>query len=111
MSNREKVIKQDEATYQLVFEQSTKNIFGFSLCSECGKAITNRFRDNSGRVVARYQYSHILSKGAFPEYRHNPLNFNILCMDDHQQWETGDRKSMRIYEKNQQIIEQLKNGE
>lgn len=51
--------------------------------------------------------SHILSRGAYPEFAHNKKNYNILCLKHHNQWETGDRESMSIYEKNQKIIQEL----
>lgn len=52
--------------------------------------------------------SHILTRGAFPEMAHDPRNVNILCFEHHNQWENGNRKAMRIYEKNQETIERLK---
>lgn len=52
--------------------------------------------------------SHILTRGAHPEMAHDPRNINILCAEMHDKWENGDRKAMRIYDKNQRLIEQLK---
>jgi hypothetical protein len=52
--------------------------------------------------------SHILSRGAHPEMAKDARNINILCFEMHNKWEFGDRRSMRIYEKNQKIIELLK---
>lgn len=52
--------------------------------------------------------SHILSRGAFPEMRYDPRNVNILSLQAHNQWEFGDRTKMRIYQKNQVIIQKLK---
>ncbi len=52
--------------------------------------------------------SHILTRGAFPEMAHDPRNINILCFEMHNKWENGKREEMRIYAKNQAIIEQLK---
>ena len=52
--------------------------------------------------------SHILTRGAHPEMAHDPRNVNILCFEAHNRWENGNRKSMRIYESNQLIIETLK---
>lgn len=52
--------------------------------------------------------SHILTRGAHPEIAHDPRNINILCLKHHNQWENGERRSMRIWLKNQQTIEQLK---
>ena len=52
--------------------------------------------------------SHILTRGAHPEMAHDPRNVNILSFDQHNRWENGDRKNMRIFAGNQIIIEQLK---
>ena len=52
--------------------------------------------------------SHILTRGAHPEMAHDPRNVNILCFEQHNRWENGDRERMRIYRSNQRIIEQLK---
>lgn len=52
--------------------------------------------------------SHILTRGAHPEMAHDPRNINILCFEQHNRWENGDRERMRIYRSNQRIIEQLK---
>jgi hypothetical protein len=52
--------------------------------------------------------SHILSRGAHPEMATDGRNINILCFNCHQQWETGKREKMRIFEKNQKTIELLK---
>jgi hypothetical protein len=52
--------------------------------------------------------SHILSRGAHPEMARDPRNNNILSFDNHRKWEVGDRKSMRIYQRNELTIELLK---
>ena len=52
--------------------------------------------------------SHILTRGAHPELAHDPRNVNILCLEAHNQWENGNRESMRIYRSNQIRIEQLR---
>lgn len=52
--------------------------------------------------------SHILTRGAYPDMAFDPRNINLLCFDMHNKWENGNRKSMRIYERNMKIIEQLK---
>lgn len=50
-----------------------------------------------------------MTRGGNPEMANDPRNINILCLEHHNQWENGNRKAMRIYEKNQKIIEELKN--
>lgn len=67
-------------------------------CEECMKPLKNYW---SGWV------SHILSRGGFPEMAHDTRNANILCEKHHSQWETGNRKTMRIYRPNLVIIEKL----
>lgn len=52
--------------------------------------------------------SHILTRGAHPDMAHDPRNVNILCFEAHNRWENKDRENMRIYRKNQLLIEQLK---
>ena len=69
------------------------------MCEECGKPL---------RYYSATYVSHILTRGSHPEMAHDIRNVNILCFEHHQQWETGDRQSMRIYEKNLRRIEQLK---
>lgn len=68
-------------------------------CEECGKFIP---------CPSAVNVSHILTRGAHPEKAHDPRNVNILCYECHARWENGDRQNMKIYEKNQKIIEKLR---
>lgn len=52
--------------------------------------------------------SHILTRGAFPEMATDPRNINLLCFEQHNRWENGDRENMRIYPGNMATIELLK---
>lgn len=61
------------------------------------------------REYSSVYVSHILTRGAHPDMAHDPRNINILCFNHHNQWENGDRRAMRIYEKNVETIELLKN--
>lgn len=98
---RQKQIEMDEYTYEEVFNSKPH------ICEECGTPLPDEFRDEEGSVIFREQYSHIATKAAYPEFRNDKRNFNRLCAVDHMQWEFGDRESMKIYEPNQKIIEQL----
>lgn len=69
-------------------------------CEECDKYLGDKWE--------RYMFSHILSKGSQPRLRHNKDNINLLCLEHHQMWEFGDKKSMRIYPGNERMIELLK---
>ena len=99
-----KKIKEDEKVYELLWNSKPH------YCEECGKFLGDDFRSESGFVIDKFRYSHILTKGSHPEHRHNLTNFNILCLEHHQQWEVGDRSKMKIFENNVKIMERLKNG-
>jgi len=91
----------DERTYEEVFSNKP------NVCEECGCTLPDEFRDGNGMIIMRGRFSHILSKAAFPEFRNDTRNFNLLCNQHHDQWEFHDRESMRIYDKNQEIIQKL----
>jgi len=95
---RKEVLRKDREIYKKVFEKSTHE------CEECGKYIVDEFEDEEGNINAIFQYSHILSKGAKVEYRHEIWNFNILCLECHQKWENGNRYEMKIFPKNKEEI-------
>ncbi len=69
------------------------------VCEECGKPITHPSAIN---------VSHILTKGSNPAMAYDCRNVNILCPEHHSVWENGDRQSMRIYDRNNERIELLK---
>ena len=68
-------------------------------CAECMRPL----RQYSATYVA-----HIMTRGAHPETAHDCRNVNILCFSHHSVWENGNRKNMRIYQRNLQIVEELK---
>jgi len=105
---RKLVLEKDRETYLKVFNSKPH------VCEECrlNNKITrlpDEFEDEDGNINAIWQYSHIMTKSAFPEYRNNPLNFNRLCLEHHQVWEFGDREKMKIFTLNQLTIQKLKN--
>jgi hypothetical protein len=102
LEKRRKVLKKDRELYFYWF--STKPCE----CEECGAGLPDIFENDDGSIVYIAQYSHILSKGAFPEFRHHKLNGNRLCLFHHNQWEFGDRESMKIFKSNQKIIQEIK---
>lgn len=100
-----------------------REVFGHSLSSRGDVvAANNRFYhwmwqhkkhicEETMRPLRNYSsafISHILTRGAHPEMGHDPRNINILFTTAHNQWETGDRKKMRIYPANMRTIELLK---
>src|ERR1035437_5130074 len=70
-----------------------------NICEECNKVLP-RF--------SRMFISHILSKGAFPNLRHNFENYQKLCADCHIRFETGARKGMKTYPEIEKRIQKLK---
>lgn len=69
------------------------------ICAECMRPL----RQYSATYV-----SHIMTRGAHPETAHDCRNVNILCFSHHSVWENGNRKNMRIYQRNLKIVEELK---
>jgi hypothetical protein len=95
-------VQKDQSTYLEVFLKSP------NVCEECGNALPDEFRDENGSINCIGQFSHILSKAAYPEFRNDARNFNRLCPNPcHDRWESHDKENMNIYEKNQIIIQQL----
>lgn len=91
-------IKEDEEFYEKIFHLKP------CVCENCGAKLPNQFRDENGKIIARYQYSHILSKGSWPQYRHEEWNMMKNCLKCHQEWEFGNKQAMPIYKKCKQII-------
>ena len=100
-SSTQDKIDLDEKFYQECFNLSNHQ------CEECGVLLPTEFRDDSGKVTARWRYSHILPKSTFPELRHNIDNINHLCLVHHTQWDFGDKKTMKIYEINRKKFPNL----
>lgn len=89
-----KVIDEDTAVYEKLWAKRPHR------CEECGKWL--------GDTWSRHNFSHIISKGAYIQLRHDERNFNILCLEHHNQWEYGKRDLMKIRVKNEGVINQLK---
>lgn len=87
-------IKLDEEFYEKCFNLSDHK------CEECGTQLPDIFRDENGKVAARWRYSHIIPKSIASKLRHVVKNINHLCLRCHSKWENGDRESMKIYEEN-----------
>ncbi len=103
IKKRKETLRKDRALYLHIF--NTKN----NECEECSKQLPSEFENEEGKIIYIAQYSHILSKGAFPEFRHHKLNINRLCLKCHEKWEFGDKKNMKIFNSNQKLIERMKN--
>lgn len=88
------MLELDEEFYKKCFDNSDHK------CEECNCDLPTNFRNEDGFIEARWRFSHILPKSIAPELRHNIDNINHLCLSDHQEWENGDKKSMKIYTKN-----------
>ena len=73
-------------------------------CEECGKQLPTEFRNEEGKIIARWRYSHIVAKSIAPELRHDTNNINHLCLDHHTQWDFGNKDEMKVYTKNAQKL-------
>ena len=92
------IILEDELFYEKCFNLSNHK------CEECGCDLPETFRDDDGKIIARYRYSHIVPKSLSKSLRHNITNINHLCLKHHIQWDFGDKKSMKIYDKNRRLF-------
>ncbi len=97
---KEKILK-DEEFYEKCFNNSNHR------CEECNKSLPKKFRNEDGRVLARFRYSHIVPKSVAPKLRHNILNINHLCLECHQEWENGAKHLMKIFAKNYELFPQF----
>ena len=93
-STSKDTLKEDEKFYEECFNLSNHK------CEECGCSLPTNFRDENGKIIARWRFSHIVAKSIAPELRHNTSNINHLCLAHHTQWDHGDRQNMKIFEAN-----------
>lgn len=91
------VCKVDDKIYEEIWREKEH------ICENCGKEL--------GEEKKSLYFSHILSKGAYPEFRHRKENFNLLCFECHRKWEDGteeSRSKMKVYLYNKKVEEELK---
>ena len=98
---KKSMIERDELFYEKCFNMSDHK------CEECGKQLPTAFRDDSGKVVARWRYSHIIPKSIASELRHDVNNINHLCLECHMRWENGDKENMNIFAENSERFPQF----
>ena len=58
-----------------------------SICQCCKAPIAN---------LSPINFSHILSKGAYPSYRLDKRNILVVCATCHHEWEFGDRNQSKF---------------
>ena len=93
------MLQKDEIFYKECFDSVERHE-----CEECLVSLPDRFKDDSGKILARFRYSHIIAKSVSRELRHCIDNINHLCLSCHSKWEDNNaRKSMDIYEPNSKI--------
>lgn len=94
-------IREDEKIYEFLWNHR------LHFCEECGAYLGHEFRDEDGRIIDRYRYSHMLGKKRWPMFRWTVENFNLLCFNCHNKWESGDRTKMKIWGKNKKTMDKL----
>lgn len=77
-----------------------KDINGCCYCEECGK--------NLGEQMQPYFMAHVMSKGADTARRADKDNIIILCMEHHNQLDSGAKSEMKIFEKVEKILQKMK---
>ena len=93
--NKISTIDKDEEFYEKCF-----NACKVHECEECEQPLPTRFRDDEGKVIARWRYSHIIPKSIASHLRHILENINHLCITCHTRWDHADKYNMKIYSKN-----------
>jgi len=88
------MFEQDNQFYEESFNLSDHK------CEECGTQLPTEFRDEDGKIQARWRYSHIIPKSIASEIRHDLNNINHLCLKCHSEWENGNKSLMKIFRKN-----------
>ncbi len=101
---RKEKIRLDEEFYEEIWNDKPH------FCEECDIFLGDEFRDDNGKVINKFRYSHILGKGAYPMLRRNKRNINLLCLVHHNEWEHGVQEDMKIYKTNIVIIQELHEG-
>lgn len=96
ISIRKKIekISKDENFYKECFDSVE-----IHKCEECGVKLPSEFKYED-TILARWRYSHVIAKSIAPHLRHVIRNINHLCFKCHYKWDHGDKRSMKIYEKN-----------
>jgi hypothetical protein len=100
VSKNNRILK-DEEFYEKCF-----NSCSLHMCEECGLKLNDKFRDNDGKIINRFRYSHIIPKSIASNLKYSLYNINHLCLKCHSNWENGDKKSMRIFPKNKKRFPQ-----
>lgn len=90
-----------------VWELNRNKKTGIVYCSETSKPLCNPFDPFDAKKGHGMCVSHILSKSSHPKLYLVLENADILCWDAHQKFEYGDKKSMKIWNKYEPIIEKL----
>lgn len=95
--NKNKNANADSRFYKRILDKWETD--GELYCKECGIPIEEPSASN---------VAHILSRGAFPQLRHDPENVICLCFDCHFQLDHGDPTTMELYDYLQRLKEDLK---
>lgn len=94
---RNEIIKSNDY-YRAAIEANINRNKGICVCEECGATI----RYPKGRNV-----SHIISAGANKSLYFDILNQNVLCLKCVELEESGDKRTMKLYNQREQIKQQL----
>lgn len=95
---RKETLRKERELYRYIFDTKPP------ICEECNKPLPTEFEDENGNIIGIWQYSHVLAKNSFPEYRHEKWNMQRLCLNCHQIWDFGNKKSMKIYPIYKEVI-------
>jgi hypothetical protein len=69
------ILKLDEELRVMVWAASKHE------CIECGRHLGNKFK--------KWNFHHCLPKAKYPQFRHEPFNIVLVCLEDHSKAETN----------------------
>lgn len=86
-----KKIDADTAFYQEIWDEREH------YCVECVAKHGKNNHSHLGDEWKRFNFAHILGKGAHPKFRHIKDNITLLCYSHHSQLDAGKKKEMKIW--------------
>lgn len=96
--------EKDKVTYKIVYERAKGR------CEQTGDVVyPTEFEAPDGKVLAPWRFSHVLTKEAYPEARHDPENIMYLSSKElHTSWEHGGEEDRKKLDKIWQRYLQMK---
>lgn len=100
--NANKQIKDDQNFYQEIWDERDHG------CMECIALNPDEDSNHLGDVPNKWYFAHVLSKQAYPKFRHNKKNIIIMCPDHHTKLDHGDKTKLKCWPELEELTQELK---